>query len=88
MERDEQEEFINSLMEPFEVDEIVLNGMVATPCKDGNRMQIYGWSEMPAKLTPAADAPAERILVLRGIMPIDAYREFILSEARRLKGSS
>ena len=85
MERDEQEEFINSLMEPFEIDEIVLNGLIAVPCKDGNRMQIHGWSEMPATLTPAADAPAERILVLRGVMPIEAYREFILREAERLK---
>ncbi len=81
----EEQEFIDSLMEPFEIDEIVLSGLLATPCKDGHRVQIVGWAEMPEKITPEADVPAERILVLRGIMPAESYRQFIRRECEKFR---
>lgn len=70
-------EFVAELTEAEVVAEIFATGLTAIADAEAGIVRIYGWTDMPASFTPEDDQEIERFLVLRAIIPIDAFRDFL-----------
>lgn len=70
-------EFVAELIEADVVTEVFATGLTAIADADAGVVRVYGWTDMPISFTPEDDQELDRFLVLRAVVPIEAFRDFL-----------